>query len=102
NPAGQFGHLFWEIGSQLVGATADTLRLEEIRGNTSSVVLTACAGVTLDFENFGLGDSTFVRNSGNFAHAFMGEGGNISASFARVMSYNSHGSLTKNANSCFT
>src|SRR4029077_17761598 len=102
NPAAQFGHLFWEIGSQLVGASADTLRMEEMRGNTSSVILTACAGVTLDFQNFGLGDSTFVRNSGNFTHAFIGEGGNVSASFARVMAYHTTGSLTHTAASCFT
>lgn len=102
NPAAQFGHLFWEIGGQLNGVSSDTLRVEEARGLTSSVVLTACAGVTLNFETFGLGDSTFVRNSGDFAHAFIGEGGNISAAFARVMGYNSHQPLTKTANSCFT
>src|SRR4029077_8255902 len=29
NPAGQFGHLFWEIAGQVQGSTNDTLRVEE-------------------------------------------------------------------------
>src|SRR3989442_3190739 len=86
----QFGHLFWEIGATTANASTDTLRIEEIRGNTSSVVLSACAGVSIKLESFGLGDSTYVRNSGNFKHAFFGEGGNITTSFARVMAYDAN------------
>ena len=63
----------------------------------TTVVLSACAGVTIDFSTFGLGDSTFVRNSGNFTHAFMGEGGNLTAQFARVMSYNAQRALSHGA-----
>jgi len=95
NPASAFGHLFWEIGAQNAGSSSDTLRVVENRGLTSTVVLSACPGVTIDFGSFGLGDSTFVRNSGNFAHGFMGEGGNISASSARVMSYDSRQPLNE-------
>jgi len=40
---------------------------------------------------FGLGDSTYARNSGNFTHAFFGEGGNASTAFARVMAYDARG-----------
>lgn len=94
-PAQQFGHLFWEIGAQNVASSADTLRIEEVRGITSSVVLSACAGVTINFSTFGLGDSTFVRNSGNFTHAFIGEGGNINTSFARVMAYDGRATLNQ-------
>jgi len=86
----QFGHLFWEIGATTANLSTDTLRVEEIRGNTSSVVLSACAGVSIKLESFGLGDSTFARNSGNFKHAFFGEGGNITTSFARVMAYDAN------------
>ncbi|HEX4633511.1 MAG TPA: hypothetical protein VH163_06760, partial [Gemmatimonadales bacterium] len=96
-PASAYWHLFWEIGAQNSGSSADTLRVVENRGNTSTVVLSACPGVTIDFGSFGLGDSTFVRNSGNFAHGFMGEGGNISAAFARVMSYDSRQPLNQGA-----
>ena len=95
NPASAFGHLFWEIGAQNSASSSDTLRVVEDRGLTSTVILSACPGVTIDFASFGLGDSTFVRNSGNFAHGFMGEGGNISASSARVMSYDSRQALNE-------
>src|SRR5256885_13872939 len=71
-------------------AGTDTLRIEQIRGQTSSVVLSACAGVSIKLESFGLGDSTYARNSGNFKHAFFGEGGNITTSFARVMAYDAN------------
>ena len=104
-PANQFGHLFWEIGAQLNGSVNDTLRIEEVRGLTSTVVLSACKGVTIDFANFGLGDSTFVRNSGNFTHALVGEGGNISTANARVMAYNATKALNQGAStnlSCAT
>src|SRR6058998_1635603 len=67
-----------------------TLRIEQIRGQTSTVVLSACAGVSIKLESFGLGDSTYARNSGNFKHAFFGEGGNITTSFARVMAYDAN------------
>jgi hypothetical protein len=92
NPAQLFGHLFWELAgdSTLVNLTRDTLRIEERRGlpyNTQKVVLSACQGVTIELARFGLGDSTYVRNSGNFTHAIMGEGGNVSAQFARVVGY---------------
>ncbi len=84
-----FGHFFWEIGTTPAGAGTDTLRIELIRGlpyNQHRVILSACAGVTTVLNTFGLGDSTFARNSGNFTHAFFGEGG-TQAAFARVMSY---------------
>src|SRR2546425_6071558 len=85
-----FGHLFWEIAGTLASTATDTLRIEEIRGRTSKVILSACAGVSIKLESFGLGDSTFARNSGNFKHAFFGEGGNITTAFARVMAYDAN------------
>ena len=90
NPAVLFGHLFWEIAGSAPSSTSDTLRVVERRGrpyNTSRVTLTACAGVNVELQSFALGDTTFVRNSGNFTHGFMGEGGQVAAKFARVMSY---------------
>ncbi len=108
NPANLFGHLFWEIGNVAASGTSDTLRIELRRGrpyNFSQVTLSACLGVTVDFATFGLGDSTFVRNSGNFAHSFVGEGGHISTQFARVMNYSASGSLVQGAGtftSCLT
>ncbi len=84
-----FGHFFWEIGTTPVGTGTDTLRIEMRRGlpyNQTKVILSACAGVNVILNTFGLGDSTFARNSGNFTHAFIGEGG-ISTQFARVFAY---------------
>ena len=90
NPAVLFGHLFWEIAGSAPSSTSDTLRVVERRGrpyNTSRVTLTACAGINVELQSFALGDTTFVRNSGNFTHGFMGEGGQVAAKSARVMSY---------------
>ena len=98
NPAQLFGHLFYELAgdSTLMDLSRDTLRIELRRGrpyNTQQVVLTACAGVTIHLASFGLGDSTYVRNSGNFTHALMGEGGNITTAFARVVGYTTKAQL---------
>lgn len=94
NPALLFGKLFWEIGATTNAQGTDTLRVELIRGITSQVVLSACRGITVDLASFGLGDSTYARNSGNFTHAFFGEGGNISTQFARVMAYDARRPIT--------
>ncbi len=96
NPTLLYSHLFWEIATSTFSAGADTLRIELDRGRSYGppiVVLSACAGVTVKLDGMGLGDRTFARNSGNFTHAFFGEGGNISASFARVMSYDARARL---------
>jgi len=99
-----FSHLFWELSgdSTLSSTSRDTLRVEMRRGrpyNQQALQLTACAGVTIELATFGLGDSTYVRNSGNFTHAIVGEGGNITTRFARVIGYTTkaqllHGGLT--------
>ncbi len=91
-----FAHLFWEIGQGFPSSGTDTLRVVMRRGlpyNQTKVILSACAGVTVDLSSFGLGDTTFARNSGNFTHGFFGEGGKVSAAFARVMSYTTKGAL---------
>ena len=98
NPDSLFGHLFWELAgdSTLTSESRDTLRIEMRRGrpyNQQKIVLSACAGVTIELATFGLGDTTFVRNSGNFTHAFIGEGGNITTEFARVVGYTTKAAL---------
>ncbi len=101
DPAQLFSHLFWELAgdSTLSSRSRDTLRIEMRRGrpyNVQEVQLTACLGVTVLLSAFGLGDSTYVRNSGNFTHAIMGEGGNISTAFARVVGYTTKAPLIHN------
>jgi hypothetical protein len=94
DPNLMFGHFFWEISTTSFTAGRDTLRIELHRGrNFGKVVLSACAGVTVKLDAMGLGDRTFARNSGNFTHGFFGEGGNVTAAFARVMAYNAGGQL---------
>jgi hypothetical protein len=103
-----FAHFFWEIGAVGSGSSTDTLRIVIRRGrpyNQTKVILSACAGVTINFGTFGLGDSTFTRNSGNFTHAFIGEGGNKPTQFARVMAYTTKAPLRHGpafARTCFT
>lgn len=92
NPAQLFGHLFWEIGDVAASNASETLRVELVRpgdlyNNYDQVILSACAGVTVNLNTFGLGDSTYARNSGDFTHAFLGEGGTGSDAYQRVMSY---------------
>src|SRR5205814_7555163 len=102
NPAQMFGHLFWELGDLGANVAGDTLRVELLRPSfgTRQVEPTACAAVTIDFQSFGLGDQTFVRNTGSFTHAFVGEGGNVSAAFARVFAYSAKKSLTSTPHGC--
>jgi hypothetical protein len=106
-----FGHLFWEISNAPPGSTTDTLRIELVRGKPGvagfmdKVVLSACAGQNVLLSSIALGDTTFARNSGNFTHGFFGEGGNLAAPFARVMSYTTGARLfagAATATSCFT
>ena len=103
-----FGHIFWEISNAPPSSTSDTLRIVERRGppyNVSKVTLTACAGANVELQSFALGDTTFARNSGNFTHGFFGEGGRVTANFARVMSYRTTGRLLHGAStfvSCST
>ena len=97
NAAELYGRFFWEVSTTTNTVAADTLRivLHRLVNNVriSKVVLAACAGVIVELARMGLGDRTFARNSGNFTHAFLGEGGNVTAAFARVMSYDARDSL---------
>jgi hypothetical protein len=98
DPNLKYGHLFWEIATQSFTTVSDTLRIFMSRGrNFSKIVLSACAGATIELARMGLGDRTFARNSGNFTHGFFGEGGNIPAAFARVMSYDAGDQLLQGA-----
>jgi hypothetical protein len=98
NPDSMFGHLFWELaGDSTLSTTGqDTLRIEIRRGrpyNQQKVILSACLGVMIDISSFGLGDSTYVRNSGNFTHAIIAEGGTITTLNARAIGYTTKAAL---------
>jgi hypothetical protein len=101
-----YGKFFWEVATTTFTTGTDTLRIVLDRGRGfNKVVLSACAGVTVALDAMGLGDRTFARNSGNFNHAFFGEGGNVAVQFARVMSYDARRQLlagTGTARGCLT
>jgi hypothetical protein len=100
NPAQLFGHFFWEIGRRGPSNFTDTLRIEMRRGrpyNDTQTILSACAGVTINFAEFGLGDTSYARNSGDFTHSFFGEGGNAASDVRRVMSYTTKAALNHGA-----
>jgi hypothetical protein len=97
-----FAHFFWELATGFVNATTDTLRIEMRRPlpyNQTHVVLSACAGISVDLQRFALGDSTFARNSGNFTHGFFGEGGVLAggSAFGRVIGYTTKARLVHGA-----
>lgn len=97
NAALLYGRFVWEISTSTNSVTADTLRIVLHRRvnnvRLSKVTLAACAGIIVQLDRMGLGNRTFARNSGNFTHAFLGEGGNVSSQFARVMSYDARDRL---------
>ena len=100
-----FGHLFWEIANTSAGTNTDTLRIVLRRGlpyNQTRVVLSACAGVNVELDKFALGDSTYARNSGDFTHAMLGEGGFTPLQSARVMLYTTKARLTSTFQQCNT
>lgn len=103
-----FGHFFWELATGAPSLTTDTLQIILRRGlpyNQTKTILTACFGINVDFDLFAWGDSTFMRNSGNFTHGFMGEGGALAGgiAFARVAGYTAKAKLQHDTTvSCFT
>jgi hypothetical protein len=80
------GHLFYELASpgtdtlQIV-AVRDTLPGQQIR----DTILGAGIGYLADLATVAFQESTFVRNSGDFNHAVIGEGG-LNQGFARALS----------------
>jgi len=83
-------HFFWEQAEVVPSPQADTLQIIVDRGPlvAPDTVLGAMCGRMVDMDQLAFFDTTFVRNSGNFTHAFIGEGGNTGARFARVLNYN--------------
>ncbi len=84
-------HFFWEQATVLPDPNFDTLQVQVDRGPVLGVeeVLSAACGIMVDLDQLIFRDTTFVRNSGDFTHAFVGEGGAVEgANFARAMGFN--------------
>jgi len=86
-------HFWWEQAEKLPSPDNDTIRVIVDRGPVvgSDVLLEASCGRTVNMLELGFADSTFTRNSGNFARALIGEGGTgkePALEFARAIAYN--------------
>jgi hypothetical protein len=91
-------HFFWEQAEVAPSPESDTLQIIVDRGRTvgSSIILAATCGRTVNIAELAFADSTFVRNSGNFTRALIGEGGSAvtpALVFARAMGYDVTGGL---------
>jgi hypothetical protein len=83
-------HFFWEQAAVPPKSGFDTLQVLVDRGaGVPQVILSAACGIMIDPEQLAFRDTTFVRNSGNFTHILIGEGGNTGNTFARAIAYSS-------------
>lgn len=95
-------HFFWEQAEKAPSPDTDTLQVLVDRGpgTTIQTILSAACGRTVEMTELGFIDTTFVRNSGNFTHAVIGEGGSAvdpSLGFARAIGYSAvPGTATQN------
>jgi hypothetical protein len=81
-------HFFFEQAIGQGAARADTLEIIRFDGNTgaTTTLLPAAQATVVQIGNLGFRDTTFVRGSGNFDRAIIGEGGAVNGS--RAMIYN--------------
>lgn len=84
-------HFFYEHARAGVTDATDTLQILIPRGTvTQDTLLGAFCGEVVNITELAFLDTTFVRNSGDFTHAIMGEGGSSvtpALAFARAMGY---------------
>lgn len=84
-------HYFWEQAQVAPSSEFDTLQLIVDRGpgTAPDTILSAACGVVVDRAQIAFAESTFVRNSGNFTHSLVGEGGVVEPAlgFGRVIGY---------------
>lgn len=85
-------HFFWEQASVVPSPDSDTLQVIVDRGpgTARETILGANCGQTVDIAELAFLDTTFVRNSGDFTHALIGEGGSSATppgGFARALGY---------------
>ncbi|MBI3082368.1 MAG: hypothetical protein HYY94_05590, partial [Gemmatimonadetes bacterium] len=97
-------HFFWEqAGVQATDDGSDTLAVVARRCGTEIEVLHEFAGIIVTVAELGFLDTTFVRNSGNFARALIGEGGSGSPPlvFARAVAYDANAGVTQDTTDAF-
>ena len=92
-------HFFWETAVGPASLATDTLQIIAIRDSAPGHVrrdtlLGAAVGIMADFNQLVLQDTTYVRNSGDFNHVVMGEGGGASLAFARAFAFDARPGVT--------
>ncbi|MBI4420587.1 MAG: hypothetical protein HY560_07145 [Gemmatimonadetes bacterium] len=97
-------HFFWEHArpAALADSTVsypDTIQIVADLGGRAGpqIIVGASCFLSLIFDNLAFRDTTYVRNSGNFTHAFVGEGGDIGNRFARVLAFNAPAGVARRA-----
>ena len=102
NPPGNpHSHFFWEHAAVAPSPQADSLQIIVDRGPTSprDTALSVAKGIMVTLPDLSFQDTTYVRNSGDFTHVIVGEGGE--AEFARAVALRSAGALIV-TNDCTT
>ncbi len=98
NQALQSSHFFWEHAEVAPSPDSDTLQIIVDRGPgiAQETILSAACGITVTTPELAFLDTTFVRNSGDFTHALVGEGGvgDPAAVFARAIGYQGNAPVT--------
>lgn len=92
-------HFFWEHAEKAPSPDTDTLQVIVDRGPGTGIdiILSAACGVTVNIEELAFIDTTFVRNSGDFTHGLVGEGGSAldpALEFARAIGYSGTAGLS--------
>jgi hypothetical protein len=98
-------HFFWEQAGSSFTSVTDTLQLwvNRGRGVPEELIQGALCGRIIQKQELGFLDTTFVRNSGNFARVIIGEGGSSSTpplGYARAIAYDA--SIGVQTNACGT
>jgi hypothetical protein len=88
------GHFFWESATGSASLATDTLEVISLRDTAPGAqlrdtLLGGAVGLIADFNQLVFQDTTFVRNSGDFNHVLVGEGGGANLAFARALTFDS-------------
>lgn len=84
-PGNPHSHFFWEHAAVAPSPSADSLQILVDRGPTGirDTALSVAKGIMVNLKDLAFQDTTFVRNSGDFTHTIVGEGGTVE--FARAV-----------------
>ncbi len=104
--AAPIGHFFWEAATGSASLATDTLEVISVRDPAPGVLsrdtlLGGAVGLIADFNQLVFQDTTYVRNSGDFNHVVIGEGGGTNVAFARALTFDSRaGRVTISGSTC--